>query len=81
MKKANVPRRSVVIAGNRTTISLEETFYDCLGEIAAQRGITITALIEEIDRSRSHPNLSSAIRLFVLEYYRRQAGAAAGVAG
>ena len=71
----------MVIAGNKTSISLEDIFYDCLKEIAAHRGSTLAAMIGEINRSRRHPNLSSAIRLFVLEYYRRQAKAAAGLAG
>jgi predicted DNA-binding ribbon-helix-helix protein len=59
-------KRSVVIAGHRTSLSLEEAFWQVLKAIAAERGLAVARLIEEIDRSRSG-NLSSAARLFVLE--------------
>lgn len=63
-------KRSVVIAGHRTSISLEQPFWDALAEIATRRGVSANALIAEIDRGRSG-NLSSAIRIFVLEEARR----------
>jgi predicted DNA-binding ribbon-helix-helix protein len=68
-------KRSITIAGHRTSISLEKPFWDGLGEIAAKRRASLAALITEIDRKRAaDTNLSSAIRLFVLNWYR--AGAA-----
>jgi len=63
-------KHSVSIAGHRTSITLEAAFWDALGAIAKQRSTTVAGLIAEIDRTRaadpSTPNLSSAIRVFVL---------------
>jgi predicted DNA-binding ribbon-helix-helix protein len=72
--KSSVSKRSIVIAGHKTSVSLEDKFWDSLKEIARQRGMTLGALIAAIDRDREHPNLSSAIRLFVLGFYRDQRG-------
>jgi predicted DNA-binding ribbon-helix-helix protein len=58
-------KRSVVIAGHRTSVSLEPEFWDALKAIAARRGVSAGRLIEEIDAGRTR-NLSSAIRVFVL---------------
>ena len=58
-------KRSVVVAGHRTSISLEDAFWRALKEIARARGTSLNRLISDIDRSRSG-NLSSAIRVFVL---------------
>lgn len=64
-------KRSVSIAGHRTSISLEDAFWTALAEIAAARDCSLAALIEEIDRDRPPEiNLSSAIRLHVLAWYR-----------
>lgn len=68
--KSAVVRRSVVIGGHKTSISLEDAFWDHLRGIARARQCTLSKLIAEIDASRQHSNLSSAIRLFVLEYFR-----------
>jgi predicted DNA-binding ribbon-helix-helix protein len=59
-------KRSLTIAGHRTSIALEPEFWDGLEALAARRGIRLTALIEEIDASRETPNLSSALRVAVL---------------
>ncbi len=59
-------KRSVTIAGHRTSVSLEAAFWAALAEIAARRGLSLNALVAEIDRGRNG-NLSSAIRVFVLE--------------
>ena len=67
-----VLKRSIVIAGHKTSISLEDEFWDSFKEIADERGMTITAMIGAIDGGRKHVNLSSAIRLFVLGVYRDQ---------
>ena len=72
---ASLRKRSVTIAGHRTSVSLEAPFWSALKEMAAERGISLNALIEEIDRGRAG-NLSSAIRVFVLRARRR--GGAAG---
>lgn len=60
-----VTKRSVVVAGHRTSVSLEDAFWSGLGAIAARDGKSINAMIGEIDRGRAG-NLSSAIRVFVL---------------
>jgi len=63
-------KRSVLIAGHPTSVSLEEPFWDALKDIAQERGLSLNALIEEVD-SRRTGNLSSAIRVFVLETLKR----------
>jgi predicted DNA-binding ribbon-helix-helix protein len=65
-----VRKRSVVIAGHRTSISLEEEFWTALRQVAERRGLSVNALVREIDAARAG-NLSSALRLFVLDCYRR----------
>lgn len=62
-----VKKRSVVVSGHRTSISLERAFWEALREIAAQRDVTINQLVSEIDAARSG-NLSSAIRVFILNH-------------
>jgi predicted DNA-binding ribbon-helix-helix protein len=64
-------KRSVVIAGHRTSLTLEQAFWEDLKAIAAQRGLSLARLLAEIDESR-HGNLSSAARLFVLDWLRQQ---------
>jgi predicted DNA-binding ribbon-helix-helix protein len=63
----------VVIAGFRTGVSVEDAFWNRLKEIAADRNMTLSDLVTTINSEREHNNLSSAIRLFVLDHYRRQA--------
>ena len=65
-------KRSVVIAGHKTSISLEDAFWDSLKEMASERSMTLQELVGEIDANREHDNLSSAIRLFVIGVYRDQ---------
>ncbi len=64
-------KRSVVIAGHRTSVSLEAPFWDALRGIARARGLSLNRLIAEIDGGRDG-NLSSAIRIHVLAWARRQ---------
>ncbi len=64
---ARVVKRSLVIAGHRTSISLEDAFWHRLRRIAAERGLSLNRLAAMIDASRGGANLSSAIRVFVLE--------------
>lgn len=59
-------KRSLTIAGHRTSIALEPEFWDGLEQLAAAREVKLTALIETIDRERDGPNLSSALRVAVL---------------
>lgn len=70
MDKAAPVKHSVRIAGHATSVSLEPAFWRALCEIAARRGIPVDALLTAIDAERGG-NLSSAIRLFVLECCRR----------
>ena len=72
--KSPVVKRSIVIAGHKTSVSLEDAFWKCLKDIAAAREITLSDLVASIDTDRRHGNLSSAIRLFVLDHYRAQTG-------
>jgi predicted DNA-binding ribbon-helix-helix protein/DNA-binding Xre family transcriptional regulator len=73
MQKSQRFKRSIVVSGRRTAISLEDAFADALREIAAERGVTVSALVSMIDTSRAQSNLSSTIRVFVLHYFRAQA--------
>jgi predicted DNA-binding ribbon-helix-helix protein len=68
--KSPVVKRSIVIAGHKTSVSLEDAFWIGLKEIAAKRDLTLSDMVATIDQDRRHGNLSSAIRLFVLDYYR-----------
>lgn len=63
-------KRSISIHGHKTGIFVENAFWTGLKEIAAAKKMTISGLVEAIDRDRTDKNLSSAIRLFVLEHYR-----------
>lgn len=67
-------KRSLAIAGHRTSVSLEDAFWDALKRIAASQGSTMAALVAEVDSRRGTTNLSSALRLHVLDHYRRAAG-------
>ena len=69
-KASGVVKRSVAIAGHRTSVSLEAPFWEALKEIAETRGASVQRLIGEIDAGRRAQNLSSAIRVFVLAEVR-----------
>jgi predicted DNA-binding ribbon-helix-helix protein len=66
-------KHSLAIAGHRTSISLEEPFWVALKEIAGAEGVTLAALVAEVDSRRGDANLSSALRLHVLAHYQRLA--------
>jgi predicted DNA-binding ribbon-helix-helix protein len=68
--KSPVVKRSIVIGGHKTSVSLEDAFWKGLKEIAGERDMTLSDLVAAIDTDRQHGNLSSAIRLFVLDFYR-----------
>ena len=67
-----VVKRSIVIAGRKTSISIEDAFWNGLREIAHRRKETVPQLVASIDASRKAGNLSSVIRVFVLDFYRNQ---------
>ena len=71
--KSLIVKRSIVLAGQNTSVSLEEPFWQGLKDIATSRGTTLSDLIGSIDRKRKHDNLSSALRLYVLDHYRARA--------
>lgn len=73
--KSPVVKRSIVVAGHKTSVSLEEAFWTSMKEISATRSMTLSDLVSEIDKGRKQGNLSSAIRLYVLDYFRTRAGA------
>lgn len=64
-------KRSITIAGHRTSISLELEFWDALQKLSVERGKSITAVVAEVDRSRGDRNLSSALRVWVLDQVSR----------
>jgi predicted DNA-binding ribbon-helix-helix protein len=73
MKKSQVCKHSIVLAGHKTSISLEEPFWKGLKEIASKRRQSLSVLVGSIDAERSFGNLSSAIRMFVLKHYQESA--------
>jgi predicted DNA-binding ribbon-helix-helix protein len=72
--KSPVVKRSIVIAGHKTSVSLEDAFWKGLKEIARGRDLTLSEMVSAIDNERAQGNLSSALRLFVLDQYRAQIG-------
>jgi predicted DNA-binding ribbon-helix-helix protein len=70
--KSLVSKRSIVIAGHKTSVSLEDAFWNSCKEIARERRMALGDLVAAIDGDREHTNLSSAIRVFVLGFYRDQ---------
>lgn len=73
--KSPVVKRSISIAGHKTSISLEDAFWKELRGIAAERHMKVSELAHTISTEREKGTLSSAIRLFVLEFYRKQISA------
>jgi len=67
-----VVKRSIVIAAHKTRVSLEDAFWKALKEIATARGATLSNLVTSIDVDRRQGNLSSCLRLFVLDFYRNK---------
>jgi len=78
--KSQTSKRSITIAGRKTSVNLEDAFWYALRRIASNRGMTIGGLVTAIDSERQHGNLSSAIRLFVLgsDFRAREASQNAG---
>jgi predicted DNA-binding ribbon-helix-helix protein len=67
---STVKKRSVVVGNHKTSISLEDCFWTSLKEIARERATTVAELIAVLDAARKGGNLSSAIRVFLLDHYR-----------
>jgi len=74
MRSATI-KRSIVIAGHKTSVSLEDEFWSELKEIARSQKVTLSDLVAEVDTHRRQRNLSSAIRMFVLNHYRARIAA------
>jgi predicted DNA-binding ribbon-helix-helix protein len=72
-RKYAVVKRSVIVDGHKTSVSLEDAFWTSLKDIAMRRGMTLSTQIASIDTDRRTSNLSSAIRLYVLEHFRTRA--------
>ena len=72
--RSSISKRSVVIGGHKTSVSLEDAFWSDLKKIAHTEEATLSELIAKIDESRQQGNLSSAIRLYVLEHIRTKSG-------
>jgi len=70
--KSLIVKNFISFAGRKTTISLEDAFWTALKEIAGGRDVTLSDLVAIIDADREHKSLSSAIRVFVLAFYRDQ---------
>lgn len=69
---STVEKRSISIRGHRTSFSLEKPFFDELSRLAAERGLSVAALVADVDETRPRDtNLSSALRVFVLEEVKR----------
>ena len=75
--KSSVGKRSLVVGPRKTSITLEDAFWHALKEIAASEGLTPGQLVARIDTDREHANLSSVLRLYILDYYRQRADEAA----
>jgi len=73
-----VVKRSLTFSGHKTSVSLEDAFWNALKEIAKARNVTVGMLVAAINSERQQANLSSTIRLFVLEFYRKQLSEEAG---
>ena len=70
-------KRSLTIAGHRTSVSLEAPFWDALKEVAAAEGLTVTALVARIDEARAAEGgevsgLSGCVRIYILRFYRER---------
>ena len=66
-----VSKHNITLVGHKTSITLENQFWDGLREIACDENVAVSTLIEQIDTERTSDNLSSAIRLYVLDYFKR----------
>jgi len=70
--RSTIAKRSIAVNGHKTSVTMEPEFWRALKEIARLQGTTLFALVGSIDLKRDHSNLCSALRLFVLDFYRKQ---------
>jgi len=70
--KSAIVKRSVTVAGVKTSVSLEAPFWDAFKEIAQQREQHVNELVSELNQDRDNANLSSVVRLFVLHYFQNR---------
>ena len=70
--KSQIKKRTVVVRGLKSSVSVEQSFWDALKEIAAANKVSLAELVATIDGDRKQANLSSAMRLFVLDYFRQR---------
>jgi len=70
--KSIIIKRSIVLNGHKTSVSLENEFWDGLREIADGQKLKVSALVQRIDRERTNRNLSSAIRIYVFNFFRER---------
>jgi predicted DNA-binding ribbon-helix-helix protein len=68
--KSAIVKRSVVLNGHKTSVSLENEFWEGLRDIGDAKKAKLSELVRQVDQERSNGNLSSAIRVFVLRYFR-----------
>jgi predicted DNA-binding ribbon-helix-helix protein len=76
--KSTIVKRSIIIGGHKTSVSLEDAFWKALKAIAGERDMNLSELVASIDWARRHSNLSSAIRLYILNYYQSALKSPAG---
>ena len=72
MRSSGIPKRSISLPGYKTSVSLENEFWQSLRDIAEERGKSLAQLITDINTERNSGNLASAIRIFIVRYYRDQ---------
>jgi predicted DNA-binding ribbon-helix-helix protein len=72
--QSSIVKRSIVIAGHKTSISLEDAFWRALKDIAWSQRLAVNNLVSRINSERKNGNLSSAIRLFALDHYQNDSG-------
>ena len=72
--KSTIIKRSIIVDGHKTSICLEDAFWSSLKEIAQAQGATVSQTVTEIDKTRQYSNLSSAVRIFVLDRVRTGTG-------
>ncbi len=72
--KTAVIKRSIILEGHKTSVSLENEFWDGLREIVSDRSASLSGVVDEINRDRDNCNLSSAIRVYVFNYFRGRIG-------
>jgi predicted DNA-binding ribbon-helix-helix protein len=70
--KSLVIKRSIVLHGRKSSITLEDAFWECLRKIADERKVTPSRLVSGIEAGRKTGNLSSVLRVFILEHYKDQ---------